>query len=255
MPNFICQEQQHNKFWNYTIDGNSVNIEYGRVGGSKQTDSKSFGSVYELNAFVQKKVREKEKKGYKEVSEEKLIKESNIAQNLGTQNKICEMNFVKYNVNDNSLYELNSYDENESILIKMMNSWTKEETFYVINNDICKRITNLKRKGYDYSFSMAFGTTYDIKEGLVLAIEDVAGKIEKMLVDFSTLTRAINLESDSNKKKIKLQEFSRKVNLETGISEQVAEKFVSLGSRKIVFANTETKNEFTKEQTKRKMML
>lgn len=253
MPQFICQEAQHNKFWNYTINNLTVNIEYGRVGGTKQTDVKSFGDQYSLNAFVQKKVREKEGKGYKEVSEEKLIKESNIAQNIGTQNKICEMNFVKYDGNNN-MEEINSYDEKESIVVKMMNSWNKEEFFYLINKNECFKLSNVRKNHTSFGFTSKYKATYDVKNGLLQAIEDIAGKIQQAIVNLKDLSRAINLEPDVNKKKIKMMEFTRTINLETGISEQVAEKMFSVGNRKINLDFTNESSVATKTM-KRKIVI
>ena len=69
----ICVEQgktakeayaNHNKFWNASLnDDNSVFVEWGRVGKTAQSQTKNFGSDGQARTFIDKKVREKEKKG------------------------------------------------------------------------------------------------------------------------------------------------------------------------------------------------
>ena len=55
-------QENHNKYWQYQLfDDGKVVVKYGRVGKGEQTDEQSGGRGY-----VDKKVREKLKKGYRE---------------------------------------------------------------------------------------------------------------------------------------------------------------------------------------------
>lgn len=70
----ICVEQgktakeayaNHNKFWNATLhDDHSVFVEWGRVGKTAQSQTKSFNGESAARTFIEKKMREKDKKGY-----------------------------------------------------------------------------------------------------------------------------------------------------------------------------------------------
>ena len=55
----------HNKFWNITLNGTSVKTQWGRVGEEGASKPFPHTSEYQAEAFFDKKCREKEKKGYK----------------------------------------------------------------------------------------------------------------------------------------------------------------------------------------------
>ena len=57
-----------NKFWRAQLNPNhSVHVEWGRTGGTTQSQDKSFGSQSQANSFIDKKMNEKLAKGYREV--------------------------------------------------------------------------------------------------------------------------------------------------------------------------------------------
>ena len=58
----------NNKYWTATMDESfTVHVEYGRVDCKKpQSQIKSFGSESAANTFIDSKVKQKEKKGYKQ---------------------------------------------------------------------------------------------------------------------------------------------------------------------------------------------
>ena len=88
MPIFINRENQSNKFWKYDVNGLSVHVSWGRIGGSSESQVKTFSSHGSMHDFISTKVSEKTRKGYREASENELLKEVQTAKSLGIENKI-----------------------------------------------------------------------------------------------------------------------------------------------------------------------
>lgn len=130
---YLCQTDQHNKFWQYEVNGNSVHIKWGRVGGTEDEQTKEFGSPAEMQKFINKKVRGKEKKGYEKVTEEKLKKEEKTAKALGAQHKIKRMLWT--NMKGNTLQQLDQYDPNKYVYVEILNSWSKKVTRLILAKD------------------------------------------------------------------------------------------------------------------------
>jgi predicted DNA-binding WGR domain protein len=55
------------KFWQVTQNGKNLTIIFGKIGTNGQTTEKSFGSAEEAIAEMEKLIKSKMKKGYKEV--------------------------------------------------------------------------------------------------------------------------------------------------------------------------------------------
>lgn len=126
---YICSEKQHNKFWSYEVKPNNhVTVKYGRVGEPGKTEEYDFGSASEAQNFIDKKVREKTgpRKGYKLASKDKLAEESDIAQTIGTRNKIKRTEWVSKRGDDLRL--IDNYDPKQYVYVEVLNSWTKEMT-------------------------------------------------------------------------------------------------------------------------------
>src|SRR5881397_2863176 len=79
MPIFINRENQSNKYWKYQVNGLSVHVSWGRIGGSAESQVKTFSSQGSMHAFISDKVSEKLRKGYREASENELQKEVQTA--------------------------------------------------------------------------------------------------------------------------------------------------------------------------------
>jgi predicted DNA-binding WGR domain protein len=58
---------ESSKFWQVTQNGKNLTIIFGKIGTNGQTTEKSFGSAEEANAEMEKLIKSKMKKGYKEV--------------------------------------------------------------------------------------------------------------------------------------------------------------------------------------------
>jgi len=130
---YINNGSQHNKFWSYDIEGNNVHVKWGRIGGSSDEQLKSFDSSSEVQRFITKKTREKEKKGYKKETKEKLKKETKTARALGHQNKVGRMLWMSRD--DLLLTQIDSYDPNQYVYVEILNSWTKKVTRLLLSKD------------------------------------------------------------------------------------------------------------------------
>jgi predicted DNA-binding WGR domain protein len=63
---FVYSDEKSNKFWNIEIDGKSYTVNYGKVGTNGQTVLKDFDTEEACQKAVDKLVKEKTGKGYKE---------------------------------------------------------------------------------------------------------------------------------------------------------------------------------------------
>ncbi len=126
MPIYINREDQHNKYWQYRVEGLSVHVSWGRIGGNSDSQVKTFSNPASLHAFVDGKVSEKLRKGYREASETELKKEAQTAKSLGIENKIKRLLWV--DLKSKTLALLNNYDPSKYIYVEVLNSWSKEVT-------------------------------------------------------------------------------------------------------------------------------
>ena len=67
---FEFKDAKSNKFWEITVKGKTVTVQYGRLGTNGQTQVKEHATPAEAEAAAEKQVAEKMKKGYQEVSGE-----------------------------------------------------------------------------------------------------------------------------------------------------------------------------------------
>ena len=194
---YINSESQHNKFWSYEIDGNKALIKWGRIGGSSQAQTKSFSSSSEVMAFVNKKVREKERKGYKKESKEKLKKETKTARALGHQNKIKRMLWVSRD--GNRLTQIDAYDPGQYVYVEILNSWSKEMTRLVLSKENTWMITggisesnrsigcnNMTKLGYSAFASAVRTVLKEMAEVIAAALKTVkfgAGGVRNLFDD------------------------------------------------------------------------
>lgn len=126
MPIYINREDQHNKYWQYRVEGLSVHVSWGRIGGNSDSQVKTFSNPASLHAFVDGKISEKLRKGYREASETELKKEAQTAKSLGIENKIKRLLWV--DLTGKTLALLNTYDPSKYIYVEVLNSWSKEVT-------------------------------------------------------------------------------------------------------------------------------
>lgn len=126
MPIFINRENQSNKFWKYEVNGLTVHVSWGRIGGTTESQVKTFSSHGSMHDFINTKVSEKLRKGYREASENELHKEIQTAKSLGIENKIQRLLWVE--LSGRTLRLLNAYDPAKYVYVEVLNSWSKEIT-------------------------------------------------------------------------------------------------------------------------------
>jgi predicted DNA-binding WGR domain protein len=101
-------------------------VSWGRIGGKSDSQVKTFSNPSSLHAFIDDKVSEKLRKGYREASETELKKEAQTAQSLGIENKIKRLLWV--DLKGKTLALLSNYDPSKYIYVEVLNSWSKEVT-------------------------------------------------------------------------------------------------------------------------------
>jgi predicted DNA-binding WGR domain protein len=60
----LTEESGSHKFYEVVLENTQLNIRYGRIGDTGQTQTKSFSNAQEARADAEKRLREKRKKGY-----------------------------------------------------------------------------------------------------------------------------------------------------------------------------------------------
>ena len=133
MPIYINREDQHNKYWQYRQEGLSVHVSWGRIGGKSDSQVKTFSNPASLHAFIDDKVSEKLRKGYREASETELKKEAQTAQSLGIENKIKRLLWV--DLKGKTLALLGNYDPSKYIYVEVLNSWSKDVTRLLLSRN------------------------------------------------------------------------------------------------------------------------
>jgi predicted DNA-binding WGR domain protein len=234
---YISTDDKSNKIWSYEIDGTSVTIRFGRIGGHITTQEKDFPNETKMWNFINKKVAEKtaDKPGkrYKQVTDEKVQEETETAQDIGHQNKIVRTLFVRKD--KKRLHELKAYDPDHFVMVEMMNSWSKERMIFLLSKKQSYELHGLTSK-------LTFGNAYEVGEfGVVAGIKKylnrLVGKIKKVMnITIAALTeRSLDLgDEDEAAFKVSLvnDDFVKKVG-EAGVSNQVVETFASLGEREL----------------------
>jgi predicted DNA-binding WGR domain protein len=239
MPIYINSEDQHNKYWKYEIDGLKVNIEWGRIGGSSQSQSKTFSHQGELDAFVNKKSREKIKKGYALSDDKKLKKEAKTAQNLGAQHKIKEMKWVS--MDDTRLTQIGGYDPKQYVYVEIMNSWSKKVTRLILGKKdtwMVQGSISTSNGNRNISFDRKTKLGYSqfataVREYLKEMSEVVAAALKS--VKFAAVG-ARNLFDDDGGAQMSDEVTAALANIDTGsMDASVVSKFAGMGSRTLDF--------------------
>lgn len=232
---YINSSEAHNKFWSYDIDGMNVHIKWGRIGGSSDEQIKSFNTNSEVLAFINKKVREKEKKGYSKETKEKLKKETKTAQALGHQNKINRMLWVSKS--DNVLTQISNYDPNEYVYVEILNSWTKSMTRLLLS----KEKTWMIEDGVsEYGRNIGFGKITEL--GMSMFADAVRAVLKEMAEVVAELLKTVKFAAGGVRNLFDDEDFTQPASeLETalasldtsGFDASVVHKFAAMGSRSL----------------------
>lgn len=93
----IQQEDEHNKFWTAVMDPKThkVTIRWGRIGTKGQSQEKDFSGEYAAGRFIEGKMSEKTRKGYRTIDKKKLDEMTIQAAIVGTSNKCHSFSWVE----------------------------------------------------------------------------------------------------------------------------------------------------------------
>jgi predicted DNA-binding WGR domain protein len=231
MPIFINRENQSNKYWKYQVNGLSVHVSWGRIGGSAESQVKTFSSQGSMHAFISDKVSEKLRKGYREASENELQKEVQTAKSLGIENKIQRLLWVE--LSGRTLRLLNTYDPAKYVYVEVLNSWSKQITRLLLSRSGSWQLSDGISE-FDRTIS------FDTRRPVSGERERFANTVRQMLRDMAvTVTEALKtvkfaavgarnlFDSEASGAEVpELNEIAA-----PGFDRQVISKFAALGQR------------------------
>jgi predicted DNA-binding WGR domain protein len=233
---YICNTDQSNKFWSYETEGSKVTFRWGRIGGTSDSQTKTFRSPMEAQKEIAKKLREKEKKGYNLVTKAKLSEETKVAEALGPQNKIKRMLWVSKK--DTELTQLNNYDPGQYVYVEILNSWSKDITRLLLSKEdtweLSKGITEAGDK-------LLINGLTKLKHGHTFA-SAVRDLLKKMAVTVAEVLKSVKFAAIGNRslfddEVITAEESSVKMALAdidiAGFDSSVVSKFASMGMRSL----------------------
>lgn len=229
-----CKEGSSNKYWQYEIINTNppeVEFSWGRIGLQGQTKTEMFPTIDKMHQKISKKMAEKEKKGYTETDNTKLKKESEIAQLIGPKNKINEMYFVIVSNND-TFREINDYDPSQSVLIEIIDSWTKDKSYYLLDK---KQSWQVNVNMADHKITSKHQTSQTIIDGIRKSLEAIAAVVKIAVQKFGFGIRALQIDDNETALPAVSEDLYTDVFSGVGesVSKQVISKFASLGTRSL----------------------
>lgn len=229
---YLCSEEHHNKYWSYSINGTSVTIKWGRVGGKGTSQVKNFNSDYDLQQFIADKIEEKEGKGYKAASQQKLKEEVSTAKTLGLQNKIHRMLWMSRKGND--LAQLDAYDPKQFVYVEVLNSWSKEMTRLLLAKDETWMVAGGISE-YERNISVNGMNHLDPSHAFSRAVRDILKRMSQVVAEVMKTVKfaavgSRSLFDDSVVEAPDVQMALSQID-SSGFEKSVISKFASMGSR------------------------
>jgi predicted DNA-binding WGR domain protein len=239
MPMYLCQNDTSskgsgsaaNKFWSYEKTGNyDVLVKWGRVGLAGQSKTHTFGSAGEQEKFIQKKVREKQRKGYALTDDKQMKKETKIASLMGAQYKIGRMQWVTKR--GKKLKLALEYNPNEYVYVEILNSWSKEVTRLLLAKKDSWEIEGVAEQGRTIEYDYESRPNSQFVRGVREALKELARKVTEAVVKFAAMgVRKLSLSDDDDDDEYTpvLEPVFEAVG--DSASKQVVQKFAALGER------------------------
>ena len=113
---YVCSEEGHNKYW--IIDRDPTNpaivlVKNGRLGSPKGTiqPPKDCGSEWSADRYIENKIDEKLRKGYRKIDENKFKQLTMQASVIGLNNKCDLMQWVEQIPSDDQHYNFRNVGE------------------------------------------------------------------------------------------------------------------------------------------------
>ena len=229
---FINNVDHHNKFWSYEQTGSSVRYEWGRIGGSSESQTKEYSSVNGANSEIASKLKDKMKKGYKEATEEKLADETETAKMLGAQYKISKVLWVEKS--DKALHQLNEYNPHHHVFVEIMNSWSKDVTHFVLNKSETFVVNDATiGQAITYSSLRASSNSDSVVGAIRNMLRKIARTIQVATVKFAAAGVRVLSIGDDEEDNMPTPDIMSALRKDMGnsASDQVVIKFAALGAR------------------------
>lgn len=230
MPMYLNQSDNSNKFWGYEINGNKITFKWGRVGldGQEQTESYS-------PAKLQKKIREKIAKGYEEITEQKLEKETVLAESIGFRTKVQSIDFVTVSGDNQNLKTsvIGEYDPDEYILVHLQNSWNPDEERFVLlsakngHKTLTRKTATSKNVWRSYD-----GGNKNTAQAIMDYLQDMIDKFTKIVTASFGNLGGRALDDDSYQKAVTKFKAESKSDMSDAVVQKIAKMgFASMGAR------------------------
>ena len=233
---FICQDGSSNKVWQCTLDGRNVLYENGRIGNSKlQQTPKQYPTPHSAQAEMEKKISAKLRKGYEEVTAEKLEKEESIATKMGAQYKINSVQFISSR-NKGKFTFSDKFDPKYGLFVTIMDSWSKKKFFLQISKTHARQYRNAKFNLSVDGADCTYATTPDsgFVEGVREYLNSLAAEVVEVVkqITFGGVgTRAIDLDGAVATADTTTQVIDTFKSQGNSASASVVSKFAGLGNR------------------------
>lgn len=223
------KEGNSNKFWSYEIKGNRIVFKWGRVGLAGQQKEEPYSP-----AKLQKKISEKQKKGYDLIDKEKLAKEKNLADGLGFRVKIQKLDFVSVTEFQNGklrLTVMDEYDPTQYIFVHLQNSWNTDENRWLLLSAKHGH-KELRQSGANWTvYTSASGRTAN---AIMEYLQDMIAKVTKIITASFGSLGGRALDDDSYQKVVDTFKSESGIEQNDQVIGQIAKMgFANLGGRRL----------------------
>ncbi len=248
---YVCEELKNgihsNKYWQYTLSGSTLTIEFGRVGCAKPTvKPKTFPNDEAARREGEKQAYKKmnpsgSKNAYVAVDEEELGDKVTTAQALGDRNKIFDLQFIS-EIDGKKIHFGDEYNSSKGVFVTIINSWSKDKSYLrVTRNDADQYNVVTFQAGDSPDWVKTGSSRYTPEHNFVNGIRTQLQRLVEQIAEvIQTVTlgavgvRMLDLDGDfgvglaTDQMAQVVEAVSKKA---SGISPQVIAKFAALGNR------------------------
>lgn len=246
MPRWTFQQGTNNKWWGYDLKGGtSVTVKWGRIGREGQSKEYGFGSSSERDSWLNKKVREQERDGYRAESDESLAVKSEVAQVLGTRNTIIRVEFVRRE--DHTLKIIGTYEPTQFVYCEVLDSYSsnkdKKTTRVLLSKDQSFIVEGTAEESREIECDTIreVSKTDQLVRGVREYLKRLAQKVEvaaRRMIGLGERKLKLGLEGEEEFVRTESvsigDEVYKEVESEGGASRQVVSQMVGLGMRKLM---------------------
>jgi predicted DNA-binding WGR domain protein len=236
---YMSKDGSSNKVWSYEVTSDtSVIWRFGRIGGHITEQTEQFQSNSAMQKKISKKVAEKtanvEGKRYTKVDEQQYHKEHLTAQDIGTRNKIEEIMFVD-RADEHALIRLPAYDSSKFVLVRVIDSWSKDVRNLLLNKNESYEVSNFLRDSLYFS-NIYRCSDLEFVNGLRRHIGRLAEKVREAIKTFAAIgARKLHFDNADDTVISSEPDNELIISLERseGASAQVIKTFAAMGARKL----------------------